>query len=99
MVGWANEETSPDQRVWSIEGAGSYGAGLCATFAPAIAEVVDVVDKPAGRVVHLRLLPGVIEDDQATPPIVTASRPRDRRSPAGGGRPAGSPPVPPPPRR
>ena len=30
--------------------------------APAVAEVVDVVDKPAGKVVHLRLLPGLIED-------------------------------------
>lgn len=33
--------------------------------APAIAEVVDVVDKPAGPVVHLRILPGVIEDYEA----------------------------------
>jgi hypothetical protein len=30
--------------------------------APAVAEVVDIVDKPAGRVVHLRVLPGAIED-------------------------------------
>jgi hypothetical protein len=30
--------------------------------APAVAEVVEIVEKPAGRVVHLRLLPGVIED-------------------------------------
>lgn len=30
--------------------------------APAVAEVVDIVDKPAGRLVHLRLLPGTIED-------------------------------------
>ena len=30
--------------------------------APAVAEVVDLVDKPAGRVVHLRLLPGRVED-------------------------------------
>jgi hypothetical protein len=30
--------------------------------APAVAEVVEIVAKPAGRVVHLRLLPGVIED-------------------------------------
>lgn len=29
---------------------------------PAVAEVVDIVDKPGGRVVHLRLLPGAIED-------------------------------------
>jgi hypothetical protein len=33
--------------------------------APAVAEVVDVVAKPAGKIVHLRLLPGVIEDYEA----------------------------------
>lgn len=33
--------------------------------APAVTEVVDVVDKPAGKIVHLRLLPGVIEDYEA----------------------------------
>ena len=33
--------------------------------APAVAEVVDVVDKPAGKVVHLRVLPGAIEDYEA----------------------------------
>lgn len=33
--------------------------------APAVAEVVDVVDKPAGTIVHLRLLPGSIEDYEA----------------------------------
>ena len=33
--------------------------------APAVAEVVDVVDKPSGRVVHLRLLPGGLEDYEA----------------------------------
>jgi hypothetical protein len=33
--------------------------------APAVAEVVEIVEKPAGQVVHLRLLPGVIEDYQA----------------------------------
>jgi hypothetical protein len=26
---------------------------------------IDIVDKPAGRVVHLRVLPGAIEDYQA----------------------------------
>ncbi len=31
------------------------------TDASAVAEVVDFVDKPAGKVVHLRLLPGHIE--------------------------------------
>lgn len=30
--------------------------------APAIAEVIDIVEKPTGKVVHLRILPGVIED-------------------------------------
>lgn len=30
--------------------------------APAVTEVVDIVEKPAGTIVHLRLLPGAIED-------------------------------------
>jgi hypothetical protein len=29
---------------------------------PAVAEVIDIVDKPAGKIVHLRVLPGAIED-------------------------------------
>jgi hypothetical protein len=29
---------------------------------PTVAEVVEIVEKPAGEVVHLRLLPGAIED-------------------------------------
>ena len=33
--------------------------------APAVAEVVEIVTKPAGQVVHLRVLPGAIEDYQA----------------------------------
>lgn len=33
--------------------------------APAVAEVVDVVEKPAGQVVHLRVLPGAVEDYEA----------------------------------
>lgn len=33
--------------------------------APAVAEVVEIVAKPAGQVVHLRVLPGAIEDYQA----------------------------------
>ncbi len=33
--------------------------------APAVAEVIDVVEKPAGPVVHLRRLPGAIEDYEA----------------------------------
>jgi hypothetical protein len=28
---------------------------------PAVCEVVDLVDKPAGMIVHLRVLPGTIE--------------------------------------
>jgi hypothetical protein len=35
------------------------------TDAPAVAEVVDIVEKPAGPVVHLRVLPGAIEDYEA----------------------------------
>ena len=31
---------------------------------PAVVEVVDVVDKSAGTVAHLRLLPGTVEDYQ-----------------------------------
>lgn len=30
--------------------------------APAVAVVVDIVEKPAGEVVHLQVLPGAIED-------------------------------------
>lgn len=30
--------------------------------APAIAEVIDIVEKPGGHVVHLRVLPGTIDD-------------------------------------
>ena len=32
---------------------------------PAVAEVIDIVDKPAGKVVHLRVLPGAVEDYEA----------------------------------
>ncbi|MGH8906752.1 MAG: hypothetical protein ACRD0K_09605 [Egibacteraceae bacterium] len=32
---------------------------------PAVAQVVDLVDRPAGRVVHLRLLPGALEAYEA----------------------------------
>ncbi len=35
------------------------------TEAPAVAEVVDLVDKPAGTIVHLRLLPGTFDDYDA----------------------------------
>ena len=33
--------------------------------APAVAEVVDLVEKPSGTIVHLRLLPGTLEDYRA----------------------------------
>lgn len=33
--------------------------------APAVAEVIDIVDKPAGKVVHLRILPGAVKDYEA----------------------------------
>ena len=33
--------------------------------APAVAEVIDIVEKPAGQVVHLRVLPEAIEDYEA----------------------------------
>ena len=33
--------------------------------APAVAEVVEIVERPAGPIVHLRLLPGAIEDYEA----------------------------------
>jgi hypothetical protein len=32
--------------------------------APALAEVVDLVPRPAGTIVHLRLLPGRPDDDR-----------------------------------
>ena len=33
--------------------------------APAVAEVVDIVEKAAGAIVHLRVLPGLVEDYEA----------------------------------
>jgi len=33
--------------------------------APAVAQVVDVIEKPSGKIVHLRLLPGGLEDYEA----------------------------------
>lgn len=35
------------------------------TDAPAVAEVVDIVERPSGPVVHLRVLPGAIADYEA----------------------------------
>ena len=32
LVEWADDHSCPEARVWSIEGAGSYGAGLCSTL-------------------------------------------------------------------
>jgi hypothetical protein len=32
---------------------------------PAVAKVVDVVEEPAGKIVHLALLPGLFEDYEA----------------------------------
>lgn len=32
---------------------------------PAVAEVIDIVDRPVGKVVHLRVLPGLVEDYEA----------------------------------
>ena len=31
----------------------------------AVAEVVDIIDRPTGKVVHLRVLPGLVEDYEA----------------------------------
>lgn len=33
--------------------------------APAVAEVIDIVDKASGKVVHLRILPGAVEEYEA----------------------------------
>jgi hypothetical protein len=40
---------------------------------PAIAQVVDLVVKPSGTVVHLRILPGTIEDYSALVERTTAA--------------------------
>lgn len=32
---------------------------------PAVAEVIDIVEEPAGKIVHLQVLPGHFEDYQA----------------------------------
>lgn len=32
VIDWANDHTTPTERVWSIEGAGCYGSGLCVTL-------------------------------------------------------------------
>jgi hypothetical protein len=33
--------------------------------APAVAEVVDLIPKETGTIVHLRILPGLLDDDEA----------------------------------
>ena len=51
--------------------------------APAVAEVVDIVDKSAGAIVHLRVLPGVIEDYEALIRRAITSAPEVWREVAG----------------
>ena len=45
---WADDYTTGEARVWSIEGTGSYGAGLAATLAEAGEWVIEF-DRPATR--------------------------------------------------
>lgn len=47
-IGWADAHSEPGDRVWAIEGAGSFGAGLCMTLA-AEAEWVIEFDHPVTR--------------------------------------------------
>lgn len=47
-LGWADAHSTPGDRVWAIEGAGSYGAGLCMALA-AEAEWVIEFDRPVTR--------------------------------------------------
>jgi hypothetical protein len=42
LIEWADVWSTSASRVWSIEGAGSYGAGLCATLQEAGEWVVEV---------------------------------------------------------
>jgi transposase len=48
LIDWADEESVADARAWSIEGAGSYGAGLCATLQIAGEWVIEF-DHPGTR--------------------------------------------------
>ncbi len=48
LIDWADADSVPEARVWSIEGAGSYGAGLCATLQTAGEWVVEF-DHPETR--------------------------------------------------
>jgi transposase len=47
-LSWANGQSAPARRAWSIEGAGSFGAGLCAVLS-AEAEWVIEFDRPSTR--------------------------------------------------
>src|SRR5437879_2308494 len=47
-IGWADEFSESGRRVWSVEGAGSYGAGLCIALG-AEAEWVIEFDRPSTR--------------------------------------------------
>jgi len=47
-LGWADEYSDPASRVWSIEGAGSYGAGLCAVLSGEGEWVIEF-DRPSTR--------------------------------------------------
>jgi transposase len=48
LVEWADDCSQPEGRVWSIEGAGAYGAGLCSTLQAAGEWVVEF-DHPQSR--------------------------------------------------
>lgn len=48
LIEWADERSEPDGRAWSIEGAGSYGSGLCSTL-QARGEWVIEFDHPQSR--------------------------------------------------
>ncbi len=47
-ISWADEHTQADQRVWSVEGAGSYGAGLASTLSTEGEWVIEF-DRPSTR--------------------------------------------------
>jgi transposase len=48
LIDWADAESVADNRAWSIEGAGSYGAGLCSTLQRAGEWVIEF-DHPESR--------------------------------------------------
>lgn len=47
-IRWADDFSTSDRRVWSVEGAGSYGAGLCFALT-AEAEWAIEFDRPSSR--------------------------------------------------